>query len=108
MSHRMIFSHFFKEFILQTKFTEILFHFQQYVGSVELLGTKEEAIQEILSHQLVRYRVRFPLQNPLPKLTQIAVNGQVLCTGPQGLSRQNVNLFTKILPIDFRDRFVCD
>lgn len=75
---------------------ELLFLFQLYVGSVEPRGTKEEALQEVRFNQLVRYRVRFPLQNPLPKLTQIVVNEQVLCIGPPGLSRQYVNLIGKI------------
>lgn len=61
-------------------------HFQQYVGSVELYGSREAAIKEIRSNQPVRYRVRFPLQNPLPKLTQLSVNGRILCTGPPGRS----------------------
>lgn len=82
--------------LLSKKKIELLFLFQLYVGSVEPRGTKEEALQEVRFNQLVRYRVRFPLQNPLPKLTQIVVNEQVLCIGPPGLSRQYVNLIGKI------------
>lgn len=63
----------------------ILFNFQHYVGALELYGTRDDAIQEIRSNQFVRYRVRFPLQNPLPKLTQLSVNGQVMCTGAPGM-----------------------
>lgn len=71
--------------MLKLFFNFILLNFQQYVGAVELHGTREDAIQEIRTNQNVRYRVRFPLQNPLPKLTQISINGQVLCSGPPGM-----------------------
>ncbi|XP_037051941.1 serine protease gd-like [Bradysia coprophila] len=54
----------------------------QYVGSVELYRTKEETTRNVNSNQLVQYKVRFPLQDVLPKLDQISVNGQVRCTEP--------------------------
>ncbi|KAJ6635913.1 Serine protease gd [Pseudolycoriella hygida] len=54
----------------------------QFVGAVELFGSRQDAISQIQSNQPVRYRIRFPLQNPLPKLTQLSLNGQVLCSGP--------------------------
>lgn len=59
-------------------------NFQQYVAAVELFGSEENAIQDIRNGRPVRYRIRFPLQNPLPKLTQLSLNGQVHCSGPPG------------------------
>lgn len=59
--------------------------FQQYLGAVELYGSREDAIQKIRLNRLVQYRIRFPSQNPLPKLVQISVNAEVLCTGQPGM-----------------------
>lgn len=63
----------------------LIFQVKHNLGTIELYGSQDDAIQEILSNQPVRYKVRFPLQNPLPKLVQISLNGQVLCAGPLGM-----------------------
>lgn len=79
---------------------------QQFVGAVELYGSRQDAIQEIRSNQKVRYRVRFPVQDPLPRLTQLSLNGQVYCRGPPGkfdyldltinrISRQNFHFVSE-------------
>lgn len=52
---------------------------------MELYRTKNETVSQIKTNQLVQYRVHFPLQNVLPKLDQISVNGEVRCTEPPGI-----------------------
>jgi hypothetical protein len=38
--------------------------------------------EQILSTPVLRYRVNFPFQNVLPKITQITFNGKIFCYGP--------------------------
>uniref|UniRef100_A0A336M0I6 CSON009299 protein n=1 Tax=Culicoides sonorensis TaxID=179676 RepID=A0A336M0I6_CULSO len=52
-----------------------------YYGSLELLGSQNAALQNILSGRNILYKVTFPLQRPLPKLTQILYNGKLICSG---------------------------
>ncbi|XP_063708228.1 serine proteinase stubble-like [Culicoides brevitarsis] len=58
-----------------------------YYGSLELLGKKAAALQSILYGRRIRYKVNFPMQHTLPRLTKIVYNGQLICHGPpeQGL-----------------------
>lgn len=50
-----------------------------YLGVVELYASREDTIEQIRFNQTVRYKIRFPLQIPLPGLVQLSVNGVVLC-----------------------------
>lgn len=52
-----------------------------YVGSIEAIGDNRQLLDQISKGRGVSYRVNFPLQNPLPRLTKIKLNGNVLCTG---------------------------
>ncbi|CAG5047640.1 unnamed protein product [Parnassius apollo] len=49
-----------------------------YVGSIEPYG-RERAIQEYNRGMPITYRVNFPLSSPLPKLTALYVNDNILC-----------------------------
>ena len=44
------------------------------------------AIQEIQQRRPIKYKIRFPVQSPLPKLTQILYNNDIVCTGSPGMS----------------------
>ncbi|KAJ6633491.1 Serine protease gd [Pseudolycoriella hygida] len=55
------------------------------LGSVELYGTRQDAIKDIEFSRIIRYRVHFPLQNPLPELIRLTVNGQVLCAATENI-----------------------
>uniref|UniRef100_U5EQH8 Putative trypsin-like serine protease n=1 Tax=Corethrella appendiculata TaxID=1370023 RepID=U5EQH8_9DIPT len=52
------------------------------VGSLEVIGTKQSVFNDIVDGRPVNYRVVFPVQNPLPKLTLITLNGVTACSGP--------------------------
>lgn len=45
---------------------------------------KESTANDVKLGFPIRYHVRFPLQNPLPKVTAVILNDKVLCTGPKG------------------------
>ncbi|XP_055633963.1 uncharacterized protein LOC129774270 [Toxorhynchites rutilus septentrionalis] len=53
-----------------------------YVGSIEAIGENRQLIDQIATGHGVSYRVNLPLQDPLPKLTKLSLNGRVLCNGP--------------------------
>lgn len=53
-----------------------------YVGSIEAIGDNRQWIDQISKGRGVSYRVNLPIQNPLPRLTKLSLNGKVLCTGP--------------------------
>ncbi|XP_062564801.1 uncharacterized protein LOC134227395 isoform X1 [Armigeres subalbatus] len=52
-----------------------------YIGSIEAIGDNRQLLDQISKGRGVSYRVNLPLQNPLPRLTKISLNGKVLCTG---------------------------
>lgn len=51
-------------------------------GSLNLYGSQDEAIQNVKLGQNIKYLVGFPLQNPVPKVTKIFYNGDLICSGP--------------------------
>jgi hypothetical protein len=57
---------------------------QRYVGDIDLLKSKESTTNDVANGLPIEYRVRFPLQHPIPKLTEIFYNGQSLCKGQKG------------------------
>ncbi|GAB0099246.1 hypothetical protein DMENIID0001_150960 [Sergentomyia squamirostris] len=50
-----------------------------YVGEVKILGTPQEIASRIYSSQPLNFEVRFPIQNPLPEVSTITVNDNVIC-----------------------------
>ncbi|CAH1719741.1 unnamed protein product [Chironomus riparius] len=52
-----------------------------YVGDVSLIKDKAGAYQDIVNQLPLQYRVRFPVQAPLPKLEAVYYNDQMLCIG---------------------------
>lgn len=55
---------------------------QSNSGSLEFIGSKGAALQNVASGRNLQYKVNFPIQVPLPKLTKILYNGELICTGP--------------------------
>lgn len=53
----------------------------EYVGSIEAIGENRQLLDQISKGRGVSYRVNLPIQNPLPRLTKLSLNGKVLCTG---------------------------
>lgn len=51
-----------------------------------MLGTQKAALESIFTGSNIKYRVNFPVQQPIPKLTQILYNGRRICTGPKDSS----------------------
>ncbi|KAG5681576.1 hypothetical protein PVAND_010995 [Polypedilum vanderplanki] len=54
----------------------------RYVGEISLVKDKESTINDVANGQPILYRIRFPIQNPIPKLTAVHYNNQLICTGP--------------------------
>ncbi|XP_001657541.2 uncharacterized protein LOC5567546 [Aedes aegypti] len=52
-----------------------------YVGSIEAIGDNRQLLDQISKGRGVSYRVNLPIQDPLPRLTKLSLNGKVLCTG---------------------------
>lgn len=50
-------------------------------GSLELEKSKEEANEDVWAGRNIRYRVTFPLLYPLPVVTELKYNGQLICSG---------------------------
>lgn len=49
---------------------------------MDILGSQEAALRNASSGYNLHYKVNFPLQNPIPKLTKMFYNGQLICSGP--------------------------
>lgn len=60
-------------------------HLQNDVGSIELSVSRAAALQNLINNKPTTYKVRFPLSSPLPKVTLIKYNNQVICSGPIGI-----------------------
>lgn len=67
---------------------------QNNVGSITLVKSREATFNDILYGSPAQYRVNFPLQNILPTVLNIDVNGQTICTGnrAQGHIITTINL----------------
>lgn len=51
---------------------------------MSLVKSREDARNDILSNRPLLYRVQFPVQNPVPKVTAIMYNNKLICSGPPG------------------------
>ncbi|XP_058448404.1 CLIP domain-containing serine protease B9-like [Malaya genurostris] len=51
------------------------------VGSITLVKSREATFNDIVRGLPAQYRVNFPLQNLLPTVLSISLNGQTLCSG---------------------------
>ncbi|CAO1412374.1 unnamed protein product [Diamesa serratosioi] len=54
----------------------------KYVGLLSLVKNREDARDDILNNRPLLYRVQFPVQNPVPKVTAIMYNNKLICSGP--------------------------
>lgn len=54
-----------------------------FLGSLELLKSREETIQDILKNDPIKYLVKFPIQTTLPKIVSIDLNNQIICKADQ-------------------------
>uniref|UniRef100_A0AAG5D0J2 Serine protease gd N-terminal domain-containing protein n=1 Tax=Anopheles atroparvus TaxID=41427 RepID=A0AAG5D0J2_ANOAO len=54
----------------------------KYVGSIEAIEDSTQILEQFGKGRGVQYRINFPLQDPLPKITKVIFNGRELCTGP--------------------------
>ncbi|XP_058450835.1 serine protease gd-like [Malaya genurostris] len=57
------------------------------VGSIVLVKSREATFNDIVAGLPAQYRVNFPLQNILPTVLSIALNGQSICTGSRAQGR---------------------
>lgn len=60
----------------------IFYNKQNDYGSLELLGSKSDALQNVSLGENIQYKLRFPIQQPLPKLTEISYNNKMICWVP--------------------------
>lgn len=75
---------------LKTRFVSTLclfklFHntFQTFYGQILLFDGKDATVEKIKHGQPMVYKIRFPIQNPLPTITEITVNSEVVCEGTE-------------------------
>uniref|UniRef100_A0A182JVI4 GD_N domain-containing protein n=1 Tax=Anopheles christyi TaxID=43041 RepID=A0A182JVI4_9DIPT len=54
----------------------------KYVGSIEAIEDSAQILEQFGKGRGVTYRVNFPIQEPLPKLTKVIFNDRELCAGP--------------------------
>lgn len=79
--------------------------FQNNVGSITLVKSREETFRDIYSNQPAQYRVNFPFNNVIPSVLAISVNGQTICTGQKATGNivTTINLehtlFTQMQPL---------
>jgi Serine protease gd N-terminus len=50
---------------------------QKYAGKIEQIGDKNSTTD---SQQEIKYSIHFPIQSPLPLLTKLTVNDEVICS----------------------------
>lgn len=55
--------------------------FQNNVGSINLIKSEGSTFNDIVRGQPAQYRVNFPLQNILPTVVSVTLNGQTICSG---------------------------
>ncbi|XP_053695672.1 serine protease gd-like [Sabethes cyaneus] len=74
------------------------------VGSITLVKSREGTFNDIVRGYPAQYRVNFPLQNILPTVLSISLNGQTICTGyrAEGRVLTTINLdhtlYTRLQP----------
>jgi hypothetical protein len=68
--------------------------FQNFPGSIEIIGDRTTIFKDIVNRRPAKYRVNFPLKRVLPRLLEVVVNGQSICTGPPAIGQvvTNINL----------------
>nr|XP_021189502.2 serine protease gd isoform X1 [Helicoverpa armigera] len=74
--------------VVRINFTVAAQLFSNYVGRLEALDSTH-LLQKYNQGQAVSYMVHFPVTSPLPKLTALTVNGDVVCYGPGDIPRPN-------------------
>ncbi|XP_055544329.1 serine protease gd-like isoform X4 [Wyeomyia smithii] len=55
----------------------------KFIGSIETIGDSSQLLDQITKGRGISYRVNLPIQDPLPQLTKLTLNGRILCTGPE-------------------------
>ncbi|XP_011297150.1 serine protease gd-like [Fopius arisanus] len=65
----------------------------QYVGKIELAKSRQESVLAIEAGQPLVYNIFFPLQRPLPVLTEIVFNNYQYCVGHQARGPVVTNIF---------------
>jgi hypothetical protein len=48
------------------------------------MKSSQDVVRKIQNGETIIFRVKFPLQQPLPKPTTIKINNQVICSGEKG------------------------
>lgn len=82
------------------------------VGSITLIKSREATFHDITNGLPAQYRVNFPLQNILPSVLSIALNGQTICTGSRAQGHQVITtinlehtLYTQLAPLNNANGF---
>lgn len=61
--------------------------FQKYVGDIGLLKSKQATLNDVANGHPIEYRINFPLQHTIPKLSEIYYNNQLLCRGQKAVGQ---------------------
>lgn len=54
-------------------------------GEISLTKSKEATYADVQNGRPLQLDIRFPTQNPLPKINELYLNGQLLCSVAKGL-----------------------
>ncbi|XP_001996631.2 serine protease gd [Drosophila grimshawi] len=85
------------ENVLVVEFSQRGAYTWSYVGSLTLLDSDEQTNSNLRFGEPINYRVDFPLPSSPPKVTQIRLNNQVLCSAAQyPLPRTAITLTHKL------------
>ncbi|XP_073948148.1 serine protease gd-like isoform X2 [Choristoneura fumiferana] len=68
--------------------------YSNYVGRLEPVSTSTLQLQQFYQNTPIDYRVHFPVTSPLPRLTNLIVNNNVLCYGPADIPQPNLYVTT--------------
>ncbi|XP_043251936.1 serine protease gd-like isoform X1 [Colletes gigas] len=55
----------------------------KYVGRLELAQSKEQSVKAIQQGRSLKYNIHFPLRRPIPTVTALWFNNELLCSGPR-------------------------
>lgn len=55
-----------------------------YYGEISLIKSSEDSAADIQNGNPLLLKIRFPVQNPLPRIHELFLNHQLLCSEPKG------------------------
>lgn len=70
--------------IFGNKICYIIQNFQENLGRIELLDSIKNTYTILKGRGTFRYKLHFPIQNPVPWINSIELSGRQICVGSSG------------------------